>query len=58
VVKGGAFVVVACDVDKPENNADHPLAEFVCNDVGGIESIEDIIAFNADKNPKVIVKEI
>ncbi len=55
VVKGGAFVVVACDIDKPENNADHPLSVLLC---GGIESIEDIIAFNAAINPKVIVKEI
>jgi len=58
VVKGGAFAVIACDVDNPENNEAHPLAEFVCNDVGGFESIEDIIAFNAAVNPKVIVKEI
>jgi len=58
VVKGGAFAVIACDIDNPENNADHPLAEFVCNDVGGFESIDDIIAFNEMFNPKVIVKEI
>jgi len=58
VVKGGAFAVIACDIDNPENNEAHPLAEFVCNDVGGFESIEDIIAFNALINPKVIVKEI
>ncbi len=58
VVKGGAFAVIACDVDNPENNEAHPLAEFVCNDVGGFESIEDINAFNAAINPKVIVKEI
>jgi len=58
VVKGGAFAVIACDIDNPENNEAHPLAEFVCNDVGGIESIEDIITFNETFNPKVIVKEI
>ena len=58
VVKGGAFAVIACDIDNPENNEAHPLADFVCNDVGGFESIEDIIAFNAAINPKVIVKEI
>jgi hypothetical protein len=58
VVKGGAFAVIACDIDNPENNEAHPLAEFVCNDVGGFESIEDIIAFNEAINPKVIVKEI
>jgi len=58
VVKGGAFAVVACDIKKPENNENHPLSELLCNDIGGIESIEDIIAFNAAINPKVIVKEI
>ena len=58
VVKGGAFAVIACDLDNPENNLAHPLSEFVCNDVGGFESIEDINAFNAAINPKVIVKEI
>lgn len=58
VVKGGAFAVIACDIENPENNEAHPLAEFVCNDVGGFESIEDIIAFNEAINPKVIVKEI
>jgi len=58
VVKGGAFAVIACDIDNPENNESHPLSEFVCNDVGGFESIEDIDAFNAAINPKVIVKEI
>ncbi len=58
VVKGGAFAVIACDINNPENNAAHPLAQFVCNDVGGFESIEDIIAFNELINPKVIVKEI
>ena len=42
IVKGGAFVVVACDIDNPENNENHPLSELLCNDIGGIESIEDI----------------
>jgi len=58
VVKGGAFAVIACDIENPQNNEAHPLAEFLCNDVGGFESIEDIIAFNELINPKVIVKEI
>jgi len=58
VVKGGAFAVVACDIDDPSNNADHPLSELLCEDLGPIRSIEDIIAFNAAINPKVIVKEI
>jgi len=57
VVKGGAFAVIACDIDNPENNADHPLSAFVC-DGFGLDSIEAIIAFNEDINPKVIVKEI
>lgn len=58
VVKGGAFAVIACDVENPENNEAHPLSEFVCNDVGAFESIEDINAFNAAINPKVIVDKI
>ena len=58
VVKGGAFAVIACDIDNPENNEAHPLAEFVCNDVGGFDSIEDINAFNSAVNPKVVVEEI
>ena len=58
VVKGGAFVVVACDIDKPANNADHPLSQLLCEDLGPIRSIEDINAFNTAINPKVIVKEI
>ena len=57
VVKGGAFAVIACDIDNPENNVDHPLSEFVC-DGFGLDSIEAINAFNAEFNPKVIVKEI
>jgi len=63
VVKGGAFAVVACDIDNPANNADHPLSQLLCEDIGlgedmPIRSIEDIIAFNEAINPKVIVKEI
>jgi len=58
VVKGGAFAVVACDIENPENNEANGLAAFVCNEVGGFTSIDDIIAFNAAINPKVIVKEI
>ena len=59
IVKGGAFVVVACDVDDPANNAiingGHPLSELLCITLATIESIEDIRAFNAGINPKVIV---
>jgi len=62
VVKGGAFAVIACDIDKPKNNADHPLSTLLCETIGlggePIRSIEDINAFNAAVNPKVIVKEI
>ena len=58
VVKGGAFAVIACDVDNPSNNVNHPLSQLLCNDIGGITSIEDINAFNEAVNPKVIVKEI
>jgi len=58
VVKGGAFAVVACDIENPANNADHPLSQLLCEDLGPIRSIEDINAFNTAINPKVIVKEI
>ncbi len=65
IVKGGAFVVVACDVDNPANNENHPLSALLCN--GGtvtgvtlapIASIADINAFNGAVNPKVIVNGI
>jgi len=58
VVKGAAFAVVACDIDNPANNADHPLSQLLCEDLGPIRSIEDINAFNSAINPKVIVAEI
>ena len=65
IVKGGVFVVVACDIDDPDNNENHPLSELLCN--GGtvtgvtldpITSIADINAFNGAVNPKVIVNGI
>jgi len=55
VVKGGAFAVIACDIDDPSNNADHPLSSLLCDDIGGITSIEDINAFNSAINPKTVV---
>ena len=58
VVKGGAFVVVACDVDNQENNEANGLSELLCNDLFDINSIEDIKAFNEAVNPKVNNKEI
>ena len=58
VVKGGAFVVVACDVDNPENNEANGLSELLCNDLFDINSIEDIKAFNEAANSKVNNREI
>ena len=29
IVKGGAFAVIACDIDKPSNNANHPLSQLL-----------------------------
>jgi len=55
VVKGGAFVVVACDLDNPENNANNGLSALLCD---GIEDLDDIKAFNEDVNPKVNNSEI
>jgi len=70
VVKGGAFAVVACDVDNPENNANDArgLASLLCDGIlevdvlGGnlpeIDSLELMALVNSIANPKVIVQHI
>ena len=70
VVKGGAFAVVACDVNNPENNANDPrgLAPLLCDGILGVDalggnlpaldSLDTLLAVNSIANPKTQVQQV
>ncbi|MCH7649483.1 MAG: hypothetical protein IIA83_12875 [Thaumarchaeota archaeon] len=70
VVKGGAFAVVACDVNNPENNANDPrgLAPLLCDGILGVDALggnlpalidlDTLLAVNGIANPRTVISQI